>query len=320
MDPATISIASSASASYLFPLAAMLRSLVNHLNPRCSIEAYVIDAGMPDTEKRRLEQSFASDRVQIHWCQVDESRLKGLPCWGGMGPATYYRLLLPDVLPASTNRVLWLDADVIVLGDIAEIWTTPFDGSALLAAQDMMVPYIGSAFGVKRHRMLELPPNAPYFNAGMMCIDLEWWRRNNVPEAVLSYLRRHSRSVYYYDQDGLNAILCGKWRRVECRWNVIASVAGRRFYNSAHLNPYEYRTAIESPLVVHYGGAMKPWRVPLRGPLFARFYEFLDQTKWQGWRPHYGWKDRLLGFYQGRLRDRFYVFESYRLRLLRFLG
>ena len=298
----------------------MLRSLLNHLNPRYGLEAYLIDGGVLDVEKHRLEQTFAANPVRIHWRRVDESRLKGLPCWGGMSPATYYRLLLADMLPASTNRVVWLDADMIVLSDIAGLWTIPFHGSALLAAQDMSVPFIGSAFGVKLHRTLDLPPNAPYFNAGVMCIDVEWWRRDDVPDAVLSYLRRHSRSVYYYDQDGLNAVLCGKWQRVESCWNVIASVAGRRFHDSAYLNPQEYRTAIESPRIVHYAGAMKPWRVPLRGPLFTRFYEFLDQTEWRGWRPHYSWKERLMGSYQDQLRDRLYVLEPYRLRLLRLLG
>jgi len=84
LDPAVVSIASSASASYLFPLAAMLRSLLNHLNPRYGLEAYLIDGGVLDVEKHRLEQTFAANPVRIHWRRVDESRLKGLPCWGGM--------------------------------------------------------------------------------------------------------------------------------------------------------------------------------------------------------------------------------------------
>src|SRR5207244_1433075 len=108
----------------------------------------------------------------------------------------------------------------------APLWDRGTGDHAVLAVQDSIAPYVSSRFGVARYRELGLPPKAKYFNAGVLVLNLDRWRRERVTERALEYVKAYAHEVSFWDQEGLNAVLSGKWGELDSVWNWNAC-AGR---------------------------------------------------------------------------------------------
>jgi len=309
-------VVSAATSGYVMPLAVMMRSLLAYYTGPPPVSFFVVDLGLAGDERLRLEQQCAAGGAGVQWVGLEDARFAGLPNWRGMHPATYSRLFLPELLPPETPRAIWLDADVVLQADCGELWRAPFHDQALLAVQDLVIPYVSSRYGVADHQRLGLAPEAKYFNAGVMVVNLDWWRRQGVTGRVLDHLRQARDRVYFYDQEGLNAVLCGQWGELDPRWNQIAGVAGRRFLRVRHLSPEKYREVVERPWLVHFAGSWKPWNLHPRTSARALYFQYLDQTDWAGWRPPPSWNGFLRGVYDRRLRDFLYPLEHWGMRLL----
>jgi lipopolysaccharide biosynthesis glycosyltransferase len=304
-------------ANYVRPLAAMVRSLLAHKDPAFPLTLYIFDGGVPEEDKRRLAASWPPEGLEIHWLPLDSAALSGLPLWGVWPPITYADLLMGEALPESLHKAIWLDTEMIVLADIGKLWNAGLDDLPLLAVQDLAIPYVSSRYGLARYRELGLAADAKYFNTGVMVVNLDWWRKNQVARKVLEYLRDHRESVHLLDQDGLNAVLGGRWGALDSRWNQIASIAGRRFLKVTHLDAAQYRQVVDDPWIIHYAGFWKPWRYHNRNPSRALYFHYLDMTAWSGWRPRRTPGSLLLGFYESTLRDWLYPLEHWRVRWLR---
>jgi lipopolysaccharide biosynthesis glycosyltransferase len=205
-----------------------------------------------------------------------------------MTSTTYHRLLLPQLLPEDVTRAIWLDCDLLVTTDLARLWETDLGGFHLLAVREPIVPLVSSRYGIRRWQELGLSRDHPYFNAGVMLVDIERWRNDEIGTLAGDYLRQ-ARDVMFWDQEGLNAVLPGRWGELDPRWNATASASRRRGAEGAHAAPW----------IVHFTGALKPWRLPepSSGPRLL-FYHHLDQTPWAGWRPRWTPGSVALGWYE----------------------
>lgn len=304
------------------PLAVMLASLSDRIDPGRAVSVYVLDGGLTAESRSRLTRSLQRDTVELCWVDVESSALESLPVWGRMSATTYARLLLPVLLPASIDRVIWLDCDLIVHADLGALWSHPLEGRPALAVQDMIVPYVSSPDGIAHYAALGLERQTEYFNAGVMVVNLERWRSGDVPGRVLEYLHTHAQDVVYWDQEGLNAVLAGDWGALDPRWNQNAGVAGRSFYHPEHLDGETYRRVVDDPWIIHFSGNLKPWMLrDTTDPARALYFEYLDRTPWAGWRPRRTLWNTILGQYEtSPLRNLVYPAEKQGLMLVRKWG
>lgn len=306
-----------ADAGYVMPLAVMLHSAAANLSPDATLLAYVVGDGIPSREKERLEELSAASDIALHW--LDAEAISDLPIWGRMPRTTYHRLTIARLLPATVSKAIWLDCDLVVMSDLVRLWGADLAGHPLLAAQDVLVPFVSSPLGIRRWRELGLPRDAPYFNAGVMVVDLAAWRASEIESEVVAYLRASRDQVIFWDQEGLNAVVCGRWGRLDDRWNQNASVVGRPFFRPQHLDPATHRSLLADPWIVHFSGNLKPWLLPGDGggPR-SLYYRHLDLTPWAGWRPRRTVASVLAGAYESsRLRNVLYPAEAWGMRLLR---
>jgi lipopolysaccharide biosynthesis glycosyltransferase len=294
-------VACAADGAYAMPLAAMLHSALVGLRPGVTITAHIVDAGLSATDRGRLADLALSHGAELQWHEPSTPSLAALPAWGRMTSTTYHRLLLPRLLPEEVTRAIWLDCDLLVTADLVRLWETDLGGRHLLAVRDSIVPLVSSRYGIRRWRELGFSRDAPYFNAGVMLVDVGRWREDDIGALAREYLRQ-APDVMLWDQEGLNVALYGLWGELDPRWNRMAS--GER------VSAGEPDAA---PWIVHYGGMLKPWLLPepLSGPR-ALFYRHLDQTPWAGWRPSRTLPSVTLGWYESsRLRDVLYPAEPW---------
>jgi lipopolysaccharide biosynthesis glycosyltransferase len=312
-DP--IVIVSAADAGYIRPLAVMLQSLRMRLSEGRRVALYIADGGIAEPDKERVAEPWIVAGSQVHWFRVPDTTFAGLPLWGRMSAAVYYKLWLANLLPASVRKALWLDADLLVLEDVARLWDLDLAGCHALAAQDSIVPLVSSRLGVAGYAALGLDPAAKYYNAGVLVADLERWRRDDVAGQVMAHLHRHRDAVYFWDQEALNVVLANNWGDLDPRWNHLVTYRDRAAGRGSAAAQCRGAAAA---WILHFAGNHKPWVYRTSDRLSALYFEHLDLTPWAGWRPPRTVGAAMLDAYErSGLRGLLYPAEQWGVRLLR---
>jgi lipopolysaccharide biosynthesis glycosyltransferase len=295
-------VACAADGAYAMPLAAMLHSVLAGLRPGRTVTAHIIDAGLSATDRERLADLASPHGAALHWHEPSATGLGAVPAWGRMSSTTYHRLMLARLLPEEVARAIWLDCDLVVATDLVELWESDLGGCHLLAVRDPVVPTVSSRYGIREWQRLGLSRDAPYFNAGVMLLDVSQWREDDIGSLASRYLREAG-DVVFWDQEALNAVLSGRWGELDPRWNRMPG--DERLGNR--------KRASGSPWIIHFSGTLKPWRLP-EPSWGARslFYRHLDQTPWAGWRPQRTPRSVALGWYESSaVRDFLYPLEPW---------
>ena len=279
---------------FAMPLAVALRSALDTLSESHAIEAYVLDGGISAANRERLVRSLASPRIELRFVAPSPQALAGIRHRGRVSRTAYFRILAPELLPASISRVIYLDADVRVTADLARLWAEPQRGLPVLAVREAGAPMVSSARGLLNYRELGLAPGLPYFNSGVMTLDLALWREEQLASQLLRYLERHAHAIRWWDQDALNAVLAGRWGELDPRWNQTPHFWEPGEGDSDPFPPALRELVIRDPWIVHYSTGSKPWHWGCTHPARECFFEVLDRTAWAGWRPRRSFRDSLV--------------------------
>lgn len=257
---------------YLRHCVAMLQSLWQH-NPNPDLEVFIIFDNV-ESQQLSVAVSYLHDLLpSVSLLQASAKPLSGFPVSGHASIATYFRLLLPGLLPESVERVLFIDSDTIILSDLLGLWNRQLQGKALGAVPEHRLSCLdhGYVFG-------------EYFNAGIMLIDLVKWRQSNLIERGKLFAKNHPDRLRHWDQDVLNHVFEGDWLAVEDRWNAcphLFGLNGGYDLSEKSLSESE-RQAISDPAVVHFAGpgAIKPWNARCQHPLKDLYLHAKAQTPW----------------------------------------
>ncbi|GAC1478207.1 MAG: glycosyltransferase family 8 protein [Acetobacteraceae bacterium] len=259
-------------ANYAPHAAACMTSLVRHSSSR--FEFVITSTDDPAAFSGRLCRSFASnDRVSIRIARSQVPTDTHFPLPYTLTLETYLRLWADELLPGR-DRVLYLDPDTIVTTAIDPLWETDLEGKVLAA-----VPIPGS----NQPDTHGMPPGSPFFNAGVLLIDLAAWRARGYRDRCLDYLRRHPERALDGDQDILNLVTIGDWLPLDYEWNVISP-----FYRPSHdlhLAPAVVRRVCDNARIIHFNGSNKPWTYLGEHPRKADYLSNLASTDWSDWRP-----------------------------------
>src|SRR5450432_126786 len=186
--------------------------------------------------------------------------------------AVYLRLFLTEFLDRSVEKVLYLDCDVVVRGDLEALWQTDL-GEAMVAAVPEPSIFYHAGFG----------PESPYFNSGVMLIDVARWRSANILPEFVQYARENPR-LEFVDQDILNQTLRGKFKPLDYRWNFF-SIYPDLPASAFHMNTAEFEEVRRRPSIIHFVSIYKPWFYRWE-PHYKKLYsEALAFTPWRGYRP-----------------------------------
>lgn len=273
---APIILASSISEDYAPGLAVTIRSLLDHYRGERPIEWYVLETDLQAETREKLLRSAADHRLTITFLRPDTTAIDSLPLTGNVHPAMYYYLLLPDLLPQH-NKVLLLDADMLVLNDIEELWNTDVAEVPMAAAQELRSPYVSSTYGLITYAELGIAPDTKFCNAGMMLINLLQWRREGIAQQIIDYTLRYKDRVRFWDQDGVNAVLAGRWKELDPAWNVTTESELPADWQPD--DPAVVRRVSEAPRIVHFV-MHKPWNDGCPHPRAPLFQHYLRRTAW----------------------------------------
>ena len=187
--------------------------------------------------------------------------------YGHFTVENYYRLVIWELLK-NYDKVIYLDSDLVVNGDISELFNVAVDGFYVAAANDIdwLSWYLSDE--IRRVRVendLKTVNPYDYFNSGVMIFNIKELRENVKVDDVLELAG--SKEWLLVDQDVLNVVCSGKVKYLPEEWNVLMDYndhMGLSRLEKARVIPklqYErYLKARKNPKIAHYAGAQKPWQ------------------------------------------------------------
>lgn len=245
-----IAICLSSDNNYVQHLGATISSVLKNKNDDEFINVYIIDGGISDENKAKLNSFQNKFDCKIEYVFPDLDKLKNCITYKGdyISLATYYRLLIPEMV--MEERVIYLDCDIIVRKSLKALYEKDFTCNLVLGSED-----VSSEVHKKR---LELEK---YVNAGVLLMNTKQMREENTVSRILDWLANNIEKVDRHDQDVINASINDRIDYVEDIYNVQV-----RRKNMCKFDK------IEDPAILHFISGQKPWTL----------YKPLNYTKWEG--------------------------------------
>ena len=231
--------------NYAMPTRVMLKSLIE--NNREIIHIYVLYISLSEESIKELS-TLNSDSTTLHFIRIDDAKLKNVPIALFYSKEAYIRLFAHLYLPADVNRILWLDSDVIVNGDIQEFYKQSFEGKLYVAYKD---PIQGDS--AEKKTSLGMPPDAVYINSGVLLMNIAKIRGKINPEDITNYISDYYDRIKFVDQDVFNGLLYDSIR-------VIESEDYTYNYFVSGIMPRNKRKVYQDVRIIHYAMGKKPWK------------------------------------------------------------
>lgn len=231
---------------------------------------FILHSGLDEQSKNEIDRRFQEECQSYQLTEINVGLLSAAPVLDqNLSREAYFKLLLPKQIPEDVTRILYLDSDIIVIGDIQELYDYDLKGKALGAVRDL---YMDRDILYKTSLM---PQEYTYFNSGVLLVDLKRFREVFDFDEAMRYIERNGHKFRFHDQEVLNA-LC--YREVEVlpeKYNYVTMYRDR-------FDPlcYRRRERNQGIVILHYAaGNHKPWKPGYTGKYLERYWQNANQIQ-----------------------------------------
>lgn len=242
-------------------LAVTFKSILDNASKDFSYKFYVLTTNLSSSYEKRIKE-FESEDVKIEFIFLKETieKIKAkFHLRDYYSIETYYRFFIANMFP-QYDKVLYCDCDVIVLGDIAELYNHNIDNYLVGACPEEVMTEV-KIFGDYVEQALDVECEK-YFNAGVMLMNLDGFRKENIEEKFFDMLQKYTFRVTQ-DEDYLNVLCKGKVKLFHLGWNKTA-------FKNDKFNDKDLK-------LIHYKIHWKPWHYD--GVLYENhFWDYAKQT------------------------------------------
>lgn len=254
---------------YIPFLAVAIKSLIENASKEYEYIIKVLHTNVKENNVRKIKK-FETENVNIEFVNLSyyikkvQDKLYTRDYYTN---TTYFRMFLPELYP-QYDKVLYLDSDIVVLGDISQLYNTEIGTNLVAAAPDDIIQY-NKVFQEYAEKVVGVVKYQNYFNAGILLMNLDQLRKFNFQDKFLYLLGTVKFSVAQ-DQDYLNRLCKGRVTLINSQWDVMPVV-------NRKINKEDIK-------IIHYNFAYKPWRfedVQYKEYFweYARKTEFLDEIQ-----------------------------------------
>lgn len=261
---------------YTILLAALIKSIESHHQTGEKIVLYIIEDHVSNGNKKKLAKSINTEIFTLIWIPLKHTipeHIK-LPLDNSSWPLSVYaRLFIPNFIDKEISKVIYLDVDMVLQKELQDLWTINLGNNIIGAVKDPRVECFGNSWGggIQNHKELGLPAELPYFNTGILLIDIDKWRAEDIGAKVVKCISQNMKYANFPDQYGLNVVLAKKWLPLNPLWNHFADTP-----SPTHDTPY----------IVHYIAKKPIYKETTAIPKFKElFYFYLNQTAWKDFKP-----------------------------------
>ena len=249
---------------------------------------YIVEDHISDLNKERLKNITDKYNRKLIFIKMpsQEEVYPGVKINLGR---TYARMALGEILPKTVHRVLSLDSDTLVMDSLHEMYNTEFEENEYVAG---VYDCVGSAI---QKKVLHVPDDLNYCNAGVFLIDMKKWRSENVGQKLLQSVIKNADGkhiMYFLEQDIMNLAFYGHLKVLNPRYNMITSVYYFEYEEVLRMKKpviyYEKETiekAKSNPAIFHattcfYIGK-RMWVENSDHPCAIYYQDFRSRTPWK---------------------------------------
>lgn len=229
---------------YIPFLAVSLQSLIENSKKENFYLIKILYTNISEENQKKI-QKFEQENVSIEFVDLNyyiEKIKDKLYTRDYYSKTTYFRLFIPNLYPQYT-KALYLDSDIVVLEDVADLYNTNMENDLVAAAPDDVIQTI-EVFQEYAEKVVGVADYKNYFNAGVLLMNLDELRKFNFQEKFIYSLDKIKFSVAQ-DQDYLNRLCKGRVKIVDSNWNRMP--IAREKENQGDIK------------LIHYNLAYKPW-------------------------------------------------------------
>ncbi len=250
--------------AYVPYVAVTIRSIIEN-NKTHSISIHVLTDFISKESETLLKAPLGSQAsLQIYI--VDDTPLQTLKAtWSKY---SWYRIFAADALPEKIKQALYLDADVIVADDIAEIFSLVDDFS--VAGVLDTTTYLDEPY-----KRCNYSKEKQYLCAGVLMINLDYWRKYKVTEAILRYARENNDRIKFPDQDAINYVCQDSKIILPLRYGLINGHFIHEYF--IENDPAQVREALLHPAIIHYAGR-SPWIKEMATHIFQKQWDYFNNS------------------------------------------
>ncbi|MFN5459391.1 MAG: glycosyltransferase family 8 protein [Bacteroidota bacterium] len=268
-----INIGCATDKNYAQHLGVMIYSLLVNCSQTNILDFYIVDGGIDSSDREKFLSMRDKFGINIFFLKPDRSYFDKLKVFEIYSEATYYRYFLLDTI--SVDRILFLDCDMVIEGDIVELYNVDLKSNIIAAVLEVL----------SSEKHLEKINLKFSFNAGMMLVDCCKWQENKISKKAYNFQIENEGLLKYPDQDSLNFILKDYWLMVPYRWNVIARLKlvkygiGNADYR--YISKNELFNEYSNPKIIHYANRLfKPWYWLDPSPYKKNYKYYKSNSPW----------------------------------------
>jgi lipopolysaccharide biosynthesis glycosyltransferase len=237
-----VNILISANKPFLNPAFVMISSLRRYNSE--NIDVYFLNSSIDSKFLGKFNKRLSKlDDVKLHIIDINKTNFSDMPVPTQWSIEVYNRVLAQFLLPNDLDRVLYLDADIVIKKDLSAYYHQSFDDNWIVASIDK----IYKRELMRQHKEnLGISPEHKYFNSGVILFNLDALRKNTSLEQISDTLLSLKDKIKFPDQDILNFLYQGK-----------VKYADMHTYN-CQVSKNECDTK-ENTAIIHFVGPNKPW-------------------------------------------------------------
>lgn len=229
---------------YMPFLAVALESLIENSSKKYYYSIKILYTNISEENKKKINK-YKRENVNIEFVDLNyyiEKVKDKLYTRDYYTNTTYFRLFIANLYP-QYNKAIYLDSDIVVLGDIAELYNQDMGDNLIAAAPDDVIQTT-KVFQEYAEKVVGVADYRNYFNAGILLMNLDEFRKFDFQNKFL-YLLETIKFTVAQDQDYLNRLCKGKVKIIDKAWDTM---------------PIGNETLEEKDLkIIHYNLADKPW-------------------------------------------------------------
>lgn len=253
----------------------MLTSLLMN-NQDCQFDIYMLsDDTWNDEDTKKFDTLCHQYDSEFHLIKVNNEAIKDFPQREHITLPTYYRLLACNLLPENIDKVLLLDGDIIVRGNISSLWKIDIEGFAFAAAEDM------DSITRECFERLNYDSKYGYCNAGVSLYNFKYWRENHISEQMIQLIKENPDTLKWMDQDAINLLLHDKRYNLPLRYNLQVTYLSNKYWYLYSEERQKYiKEECEHAIIIHYNGPVKPWTYRYLGYPYCETWKLYNNSFW----------------------------------------
>ena len=222
-------------------LAVAIKSICE--NTTSNINFCILDCGIEDKSKAimtELVSEYSGNTIEFI-NPAEQNIFSECRARNHVSKAAYARLLIPHLKP-QLDKAIYLDVDMIVNLDIAELFNLNLNDYIIGASYSNCDEYHN--YDIQTKNILGIDMEHNYFCSGLLLIDCKKWRENNITKKLKDIYDEYKDRMIHNDQDLLNILFANnKYFNLDTKYNYII----------------QFQPTKNPNVIYHYDGPIKPW-------------------------------------------------------------